>query len=72
MSNIYGALQPLTGAETVTVQQTQNGQIVTCTMTLSSLSSLLGTSTEWAKNLDTNKPSTPGVVWNDAGSISIS
>lgn len=69
---IYGTLQPLTGAETVTVQQIQSGQIVTCTMTLSSLSSLLGSSTEWAKNLDTTRPSTPGVVWNDSGSISIS
>ncbi|WP_281291169.1 hypothetical protein [Paraburkholderia panacisoli] len=43
-------------------------------MPLSELASLLGSSssTAWATGLPTEKPSTAGVVWNDAGVVSIS
>jgi hypothetical protein len=72
MAEIYGALQPLTGAETVTVQQLQSGQIVTCTMPLSALATLLGSSsTAWATGLPTAPPTTSGAVWNDNGVVSI-
>lgn len=74
MTEIYGLPQPLTGAETVTIHQAQNGQLALCTMPLSELATILnsGSSTAWANNLQTTEPSTAGVVWNNNGSISIS
>lgn len=71
MPEIYGLPQPLTGAETVTIQQVQNGQIAKCTMPLSELATILS-STAWAADLPTTKPSQAGVLWNDGGSVSIS
>ncbi len=73
MTELYGLPQPITGAETVTLQQMQNGQIALCTMPLSALVAILGgNSTAWAANLQTTRPATVGVVWNNGGSISIS
>lgn len=71
MTETYGLPQPLTGSETITIHQVQNGQIAKCTMQLSQLASILS-STSWAAGLSTTRPATAGVVWNDAGSISIS
>jgi hypothetical protein len=71
---IYGALQPISGAELVTVYQMQNGQMVTCSMPLSDLSAILtaSPSTSWAANLPTAAPTAAGVVWNNNGVVSIS
>ncbi len=73
MTEIYGLPQPLTGAETVTIRQTQNGQSALCTMPLSQLASIIGgTSTAWANSLPTTRPAVAGVLWNDGGAVSIS
>ncbi|MFM0399676.1 hypothetical protein PQR37_10355 [Paraburkholderia nemoris] len=71
MIEVHGLPQPLTGAETITIQQEQNGQIALCTMPLSQLAAILS-STAWAANLPTIAPATAGVVWNNSGVISIS
>jgi len=73
MIELYGLPQPLTGAETVTIHQTQNGQLAKCTMPLSELVSLIGnSSTAWATCLPTVLPAAPGIVWNNNGVVSIS
>lgn len=73
MTEIYGVPQlPLTGTETVTIYQTQNGQLAKCTMPLSDLIPLLAGSTAWAAHLPTTEPATAGVLWNNAGVVSIS
>lgn len=68
---IYGLPQPLTGSETVTIHQVQNGQIALCTMPLSMFASIVS-STAWAAHLPTTEPATSGVVWNNGGVVSIS
>jgi hypothetical protein len=67
---IFGLPQPLTGQELVTVYQTQNGQIAGCSMPLSELQAWL--SQAEFSNLPTTLPPTSGIVWNNAGMISIS
>lgn len=69
--DIYGLPQTLTGSETVTIHQTQNGQIAKCTMPLSQLAALF-VSVNWVSGLPTTLPSTRGVLWNNAGVVSIS
>lgn len=71
MTEIYGLPQPLTGSETVTIHQQQNGQLAMCSMPLSELSQIIS-STQWANTLPTARPSTAGIVWNDGGVVSIS
>lgn len=71
MRDIYGLPQPLTGAETVTIMQVQNGQVALCTMPLSELSSIIN-STAWSSTLPTDKPSSAGILWNNGGVVSIS
>lgn len=71
MMEIYGLPQPLTGAETVTIQQIQNGQIALCRMPLSQLATIIS-STSWAEDLPTTRPATAGVLWNNSGVVSIS
>jgi hypothetical protein len=71
MSQVFGLPQPLTGSETVTIRQTQNGQTALCTMPLSSLLTVI-TLTALASGLPTTRPSAPGVVWNNGGVVSIS
>jgi hypothetical protein len=71
MTEIYGLPQPLTGDETVTIHQVQNGQIALCTMPISQLATILS-STAWATGLPTTEPVTAGVVWNNAGVVSVS
>lgn len=67
---IYGAPQSLTGTETVTILQEQNGQLAKCTMPLSTFIAFLVPSI--FKDLPTTEPTTSGVVWNNAGVVSIS
>ena len=67
---IYGIPQPLTGAETVTILQEQNGQQAKCTMPLSTFLAFIVPSI--FKDLPTTEPTTAGVVWNNAGVVSIS
>lgn len=71
--DIYGLPQPLTGNELVTIRQEQNGQWARCTMPLSELFKFLNSSsTAWAGQLPTVAPSSPGIVWNNNGVVSIS
>lgn len=70
MIEIYGLPQSLTGLETVTIHQEQNGNIAKCTMPLSMLISLAIES--WIKNLPTSEPTTAGIAWNNTGVVSIS
>jgi hypothetical protein len=70
-SEIFGLPQPLNGNETVTIRQVQNGQIAQCTMPLSQLSVLFGT-TAWANSLPTTKPAVAGMLWNNSGVVCIS
>lgn len=75
MSETYGLPQPLTGSETVTIQQEQNGQIALCTMPLSTLIAYLNENLNflsWASNLPSTAPANSGVVWNNNGVVSIS
>lgn len=72
---IHGLPQPLTGSETVTIHQMQNGQLANCTMPLSVLVSFISattSSTAWAATLSTTRPLTAGVVWSNGGVVSIS
>lgn len=71
MMKIYGLPQPLSGAEIVTIQQEQNGNIALCSMPISALASVL-TLNYLATNLPSIQPATPGIVWNNGGVISIS
>jgi hypothetical protein len=68
--NIFGLPQPLTGSETVTIHQQQNGQLAQCTMPISQLASYFNYGI--FANLQTTKPSEPGIPWNDNGVVSIS
>lgn len=70
--NIFGLPQALTGNELVTIQQIQDGRTALCTMPLSVFATFIGSSTAWALSLETTPPSTPGVVWNNEGVVSIS
>lgn len=69
--HIYGLPQPINGEELVTIYQMQNGQLAKCSMPLSHLASILS-STAWAAGLPTMAPTTPGVVWNNDGVVSVS
>jgi len=71
MNEIYGLPQALTGAETVTIRQEQNGQSALCTMPLSQLIQVI-TLTALATGLPKDEPTTAGVVWNNNGVVSIS
>jgi hypothetical protein len=65
--------QTLTGTELVTVHQMQGGVWVECTMPLSMLVPLLTPLVGLnPASLPTSRPSTSGVLWNDAGVVSIS
>ncbi|CAM2168083.1 conserved hypothetical protein [Burkholderia latens] len=68
---IHGAPQTLSGEELLTIGQEQNGRLVLCSMPISLLSSIILNSS-WASSLPTEPPSTPGIIWNNKGSLSIS
>ena len=79
MTEIYGAAQPLTGAEIVNILQTQNGQMVNCSIPVSQIAALAsgsGTSSfdfaSYADSLSTTLPSVSGTPWNNGGLISVS
>jgi hypothetical protein len=72
MGDFYGLPQPLTGSETVTIQQVQNGLPALCSMPLSELSTILGQPANWWSSLPTTLPTTSGIVWNNNGIVSIS
>ncbi|MCA8335202.1 hypothetical protein [Burkholderia multivorans] len=67
---IFGTPQPLTGSETVTILQEQNGRYAKCSMPISDLVALIAPAV--FKSLPTDEPSSPGIPWNNAGVISIS
>ncbi|MBR8124740.1 hypothetical protein KDW39_16490 [Burkholderia multivorans] len=70
MDDLFGMPQPLTGDELVTIHQMQNGVMVRCSMRLSTLQGMM--TPDWAKSLPTQEPTTAGIVWNNAGVVSIS
>lgn len=69
MIEVYGLPQPLTGNEIVTLYQMQNGQLAKCMMPLSDLVALVISN---LASITTAEPTAKGVVWNNAGSISVS
>ncbi|WP_321899133.1 hypothetical protein [Paraburkholderia heleia] len=71
---IYGLPQALTGNETVTIQQQQNGQSALCTMPLSDLLTYINANAPelWVASLPTALPAKPGIPWNNAGLVSVS
>ncbi|KGC13183.1 hypothetical protein DM48_384 [Burkholderia gladioli] len=69
MNEIYGLPQPLTGGELVSIKQKQNGEWAECTMPLAMLIQLM---TAFAASLPTDKPTSAGQLWNDAGMVAIS
>ena len=71
MIEVHGLPQPLTGAETITIRQMQNGQMALCTMPLSELLQII-TLNALANGLPIAEPATAGVVWNNSGVISVS
>lgn len=71
MTKTYGLPQELSGQETVTIQQVQNGQIALCTMPLADLAKIISLNS-LVVGLPTSEPATPGIVWNNAGVLSIS
>lgn len=73
MTNIYGLPQPLTGNETVTIQQEQNGQLALCTTSLSSIADVATFNfAAYADALPTSLPAASGIPWNNGGMISLS
>jgi hypothetical protein len=74
--HIYGLPQlPLTGSETVTVHQMQNGQSALCTMPLSALAALLSVSAPspaWAACLPTAPTADAKTWWLNSGSLTFS
>ena len=79
MTEIYGAAQPLTGAEIVNILQTQNGQMVNCSIPVSQIAALASGSgtisfdfASYADSLSTTLPSVSGTPWNNGGLISVS
>ncbi|WP_133254661.1 hypothetical protein [Paraburkholderia unamae] len=69
MEQLYGLPQPLTGNEIVTIQQEQNGQFAKCSMPLSEFVTFI---LAGLTALSTAEPSEKGVLWNNAGVVSIS
>jgi len=67
---IFGLPQALTGNELVTILQEQNGNCAKCSMPLSQLVAFIGGIN--SGSLPTTRPSTPGVLWNNSGVVSIS
>jgi hypothetical protein len=69
MTDVFGMPQPLTGSELVTIYQEQNGQLAKCSMPLSEFVAFIMSS---LASSSTTEPSTKGVLWNNAGAISVS
>jgi hypothetical protein len=71
---LNGLSKPLTGSESVTIQQTENGQTSVCTMPLSDLLNQINAAAPawWVAGLPTTLPPKVGVLWNNTGLLSIS
>ena len=71
---LNGLSKTLTGCETVTIQQTENGQTSVCTMPLSGLLNQINAAAPawWVASLPTSLPPKAGVLWNNTGSLAIS
>ena len=73
MNDIYGVPQPLTGKETVTILQQQNGQLAECTATISEIAAISSFNfAAYMQGLPTTLPSKAGTPWNNGGLLSIS
>ncbi|HQT62196.1 hypothetical protein [Acidiphilium sp.] len=73
MTEIYGAPQPLSGNETVTILQQQNGQLAECTAPISDIAALSSFDfATYMQSLPTTLPSKAGAPWNNGGILSIS
>jgi hypothetical protein len=72
--NIDGLLEPLTGNESVAIQQTENGHTSVCTISLSDLLNQINAAAPawWVASLSTTLPPKAGVLWNNTGSLAIS
>lgn len=77
MSGPYGAPQPMTGTEIVTIHQVQNGNLVKCSLTMNELLTWVQAAQQttfetqmaaWLKSLPTAPP-TSG-AWLDNGVLS--
>lgn len=66
---IHALPQPLSGNELVDLWQQQNGVWVRCSIPLTQL--LTAALSDLASVLSKVEPTSPGVVWNNAGVISI-
>jgi hypothetical protein len=67
---------PLTGAEQFMIAQQQNNQLVTCTATIGDVivsnippASFAISVLNWFNSLPTSLPITPGVLWNNGGTL---
>jgi hypothetical protein len=71
---LNGLPKSLTGAEPVTIQHTENGQMTAYTVSLSDLLNQINAAAPawWVASLSTSLPSTVGVLWNNAGMLSTS
>lgn len=73
MTEIYGAPQPLSGNETVTILQQQNGQLAECTAPISEIAAISSFNfAAYMQGLPTTLPSKAGTPWNNGGILSIS
>ncbi|KFX63832.1 hypothetical protein KBK24_0119205 [Burkholderia sp. K24] len=71
---LNGLAKPLTGTESVTVEQTEDGQTSVCTLLLSDLLNQINVAAPswWVASLPTTLPLKPGVLWSNTGMLSIS
>ncbi|MPV65845.1 hypothetical protein [Burkholderia sp. BE17] len=71
---IYVLPQPLSGAETVTIQQEQNGQMAECSMAVSEFLQYIAANEPelLMASLPSTLPSKAGIPWNNDGLLSIS
>jgi hypothetical protein len=71
---LNGLPKPLTGAEPVTIQQTEDGHTSDITMPLSDLLVFINAAAPawWVASLPTTPPLKTGVLWNNSGSLATS
>lgn len=71
---LNGLSKPLTGTESVTVEQTEDGETSVCTMPLAALLNQINAAAPawWVASLPTTLPLKPGVLWSNTGMLSIS
>ena len=71
---LNGLSKPLMGTESVTVEQTEDGETSACTLPLSDLLNQINAAAPswWLASLPTTLPSKVGALWNNTGMLSIS